>query len=303
MRVGFAGLGAIGRPMAAQFVAEHELTVWNRTAATAEAFAAKYGVRSVPTARELAERSDVVISCLPASGEVAALVAGDDGLLAGMHRGALMIDCTSGDPITTRETAGHLATKNVAFADAPVSGGTAGAEAGTLTAMVGASSEVFERARAVLETFCATIIHVGPVGAGHALKAISNAILATNIIAIGEGLTAAVRAGVPASTALDVINASNARSYASLELVPARALTRAWPKTFRLALLDKDTRERPRCSRRRGTARTGVTEYRQGVGGGSSRPWGRRRPRRGHQTGRGGCWRRIEEVTRDRSSR
>ena len=242
MRIGFAGLGAIGRPMAAHFVGPHELTVWNRTPSTAESFAAENTVTAVATARELAERSDVVITCLPSSHEVASLVAGPDGLAAGLGRGTLLIDCTSGDPITTRQTAGRLASQGVDFADAPVSGGTAGAEAGTLTSMVGAETEVFERARSVLETFCKTIIHVGPIGAGHALKAVSNAILATNIIAIGEGLTAAVRAGVPAGTALDVINASNARSFASQELVPPRALTRAWPKTFRLALLDKDTR-------------------------------------------------------------
>ncbi len=242
MRVGFAGLGALGRPMAAHFVEAHELTVWNRTGATADAFASTHGATAAATPRDLAERSDIVITCLPSSTEVASLVAGPDGLLAGIRRGSLMIDCTSGDPITTRKTAGLLAGQGVDFVDAPVSGGTAGAEAGTLTSMVGAEAETFDRARAVLESLCATIIHVGPIGAGHALKAVSNAILATNIIALGEGLTAAVRAGVPASTALDVINASNARSFASMELVPPRALTRAWPKTFRLALLDKDTR-------------------------------------------------------------
>ena len=167
---------------------------------------------------------------------------GPDGLEAGLQAGTLVIDCTSGDPQRSRQIAERLKQRGVAFTDAPVSGGVVGAEAGTLTAMVGADGETFDRARTILETFCRTILHVGPIGAGHALKAVSNAILASNTIAVGEGMTAAVKAGVPAATAFEVLNASNARSYASMELVPQRALTRAWPKTFKLALLDKDTR-------------------------------------------------------------
>ncbi len=242
MRIGFAGLGAIGRPMAARLVANHELTVWNRTGSVAEAFAATHGVAMAPTPRELAEGSEVLFTCLPSSREVVALLDGPDGLEAGLQSGTLVIDCTSGDPERSRQIGGRLRELGAAFADSPVSGGVVGAEAGTLTAMVGAEPDTFYRARTVLNVFCRTIIHVGPVGAGHALKAVSNAILASNIIAVAEGMTAAVKAGVPATTALDVLNASNARSFASMELVPQRALTRAWPKTFKLALLDKDVK-------------------------------------------------------------
>ncbi len=242
MRIGFAGLGAIGRPMAARLAANHDLTVWNRTGSVAEAFAATHGVAVAPTPRELAEGSEVLFTCLPSSREVVALLDGPDGLEAGLQPGTLVIDCTSGDPERSRQIAGRLRERGVALVDAPVSGGVVGAEAGTLTAMVGAEGEDFDRARGVLEVFCGTILHVGPIGAGHALKAVSNAILASNIIAVAEGMTAAVKAGVPAATALEVLNASNARSFASMELVPQRALTRAWPKTFKLALLDKDVK-------------------------------------------------------------
>lgn len=242
MRIGFAGLGAIGRPMAARLAANHDLTVWNRTGSVAEAFVATHGVAVAPTPRELAEGSEVLFTCLPSSREVVALLDGPDGLEAGLQPGTLVIDCTSGDPERSRQIAGRLRERGVALVDAPVSGGVVGAEAGTLTAMVGAEGEDFDRARGVLEVFCSTIIHVGPIGAGHALKAVSNAILASNIIAVAEGMTAAVKAGVPAATALEVLNASNARSFASMELVPQRALTRAWPKTFKLALLDKDVK-------------------------------------------------------------
>ncbi len=242
MRIGFAGLGAIGRPMAARLAANHDLTVWNRTGSVAEAFAATHEVAVAPTPRELAEGSEVLFTCLPSSREVVALLDGPDGLEAGLQPGTLVIDCTSGDPERSRRIAGRLRERGVALVDAPVSGGVVGAEAGTLTAMVGAEGEDFDRARGVLEVFCGTILHVGPIGAGHALKAVSNAILASNIIAVAEGMTAAVKAGVPAATALEVLNASNARSFASMELVPQRALTRAWPKTFKLALLDKDVK-------------------------------------------------------------
>ena len=128
----------------------------------------------------------------------------------------------------------------MAFADAPVSGGTNGAEAGTLTVMVGADAPTFERARPVLAAFGRRIEHVGPVGAGDALKAVNNALLALNILAVGEGMAALVKAGVPARRALEVINASSGRSFVSDTLVPERVLTGAWPRTFRLALLDKD---------------------------------------------------------------
>lgn len=242
MRIGFAGLGAIGRPMAARLAANHDLTVWNRTGSVAEAFAATHEVAVAPTPRELAEGSEVLFTCLPSSREVVALLDGPDGLEAGLQPGTLVIDCTSGDPERSRRIAERLRERGVALVDAPVSGGVVGAEAGTLTAMVGAEGEDFDRARGVLEVFCGTILHVGPIGAGHALKAVSNAILASNIIAVAEGMTAAVKAGVPAATALEVLNASNARSFASMELVPQRALTRAWPKTFKLALLDKDVK-------------------------------------------------------------
>jgi 3-hydroxyisobutyrate dehydrogenase len=186
------------------------------------------------------EGADVAVTCLPTSREVEALLDGPDGLLAGLAPGALFLDCTSGDPAASRRIAARLAERGVAFADAPVSGGTNGAEAGTLTIMVGADEAVFARARPVLALMGSRIERVGPVGAGHALKAINNALLAVNILAVGEALAALVKAGVPARTALEVINDSSGRSFVSETLVPERVLTGAWPRTFRLALLAKD---------------------------------------------------------------
>jgi 3-hydroxyisobutyrate dehydrogenase len=240
MIVAFLGLGAIGWPMAAHLARRHQLAVYNRTASRARDFAARYPCRVADTPRDAADGAEAVITCLPTSREVEAMLDGADGLLAGLQQGALFLDCTSGDPASSRRIAGRLAEQEVAFADAPVSGGTNGAEAGTLTVMVGADSATFERARPVLAAFGSRIEHMGPVGTGDAMKAVNNALLAVNILAVGEGLATLVKAGVPARTAIEVLNQSSGRSFVSEALVPERVLTGAWPRTFRLALLDKD---------------------------------------------------------------
>ena len=240
-RVAFLGLGAIGAPMAAHLARPpFELTVWNRTHAKAEDFAGEHGVRAASSPAEAARNAEIVLTCLPSSREVSEVLAGSDGILAGLSSGTILIDCTSGDPAASREFASTLATRNASFMDAPVSGGVAGAKAGTLTVMCGGEPAVLERARPVLEAFGKKIVLCGPVGSGHAVKAISNALLAVHVWSLAEALAALKRLGVGADVALDVINASAGRSNASQNLFPERVLTRAFPRTFRLALLDKD---------------------------------------------------------------
>jgi len=240
MRLGFLGLGAIGRPMASHLV-DRDLIVWNRTTPVARAFAAQHGTEWADTPRALAHRVDAAITCLPTSAEVAEVLWGPDGLAEGLAPGSLVVDCTSGDPARSRQTAEQLAGRGIRFVDAPVSGGTNGAEAGTLTAMVGGTDEAFARAAGILSAFASRVEHIGPVGTGHALKAVNQALLATNILALGEGLAALVKVGVPAGRAVEVLNASSGRSFVSERLIPDRVLSGAWPATFRLALLDKDT--------------------------------------------------------------
>lgn len=240
MDVAFLGLGAIGAPMARHVAAKASCTVWNRTAEKARAFGAEHGARVAATPREAGAAAPVVITCLPTSREVEGLLDGPDGLLAGMASGTLLIDCTSGDPASSRRIAARLAATGVAFLDAPVSGGTIGAVNGALTVMCGGDDATFARALPALELFGKKIVLVGPVGAGHALKAVNNAWLAVHIWAAAEGLAALTKAGVKPSAALDVINASSGRSNTSENLVPQRVLTRAYPRTFKLALLEKD---------------------------------------------------------------
>lgn len=237
----FLGLGAIGRPMARRLAAAFPATVvWNRTATVAEAFGREHGVRVAATAAAAARDADIVITCLPTSQDVEAVL--DAGLGEALRPGTVLLDCTSGDPATSRRIAARLAARDIAFMDAPVSGGTIGAENGTLTIMCGGSEAVLDRVRPVLESFGSKIVHCGEIGAGHALKSVNNALLALHVLSTAEGLVALSRAGVRADVALDVINASSGRSNASMNLFPERVITRAFPRTFRLALLDKDTR-------------------------------------------------------------
>ena len=239
-RVAFLGLGAIGRPMARHLAKPFELTIWNRTAERARELSTEIDARVATTPADAARGAEFVITCLPSSREVESLLDGNDGLIAGLERGSVLVDCTSGDPATSRRIASRLAERGVPFMDAPVSGGTSGAEKGTLTVMCGGDEAVLARARPLLEAFGERIVHCGPVGSGHALKAVNNAMLAIHIWSAAEGLAALTKAGVSPTTALDVINVSSGRSNASENLFPSRVLTRAFPRTFRLALLDKD---------------------------------------------------------------
>lgn len=240
-RVAFLGLGAIGAPMARHLAGpDAQLTVWNRTRAKADTFASENGARIADTPADAVASADVVITCFPISRDVESVLEGRDGILATMRAGAAFVDCTSGDPATSKRIAARLAEHNIGFLDAPVSGGVAGAIAGTLTVMVGGDVALLERVKPVLEKFGKKIVHCGEVGAGDALKAVNNALLAMHIWGTAEGLLALEKMGVRSDAALDVINTSSGRSNASMNLFPERVLNRSFPRTFRLALLDKD---------------------------------------------------------------
>ena len=240
--VAFLGLGAIGRPMAARLAHAPGvvLTIWNRTAEKASSFAREHEARVAGSPAEAVRDAEVVITCLPVSSDVESLLGGVQGIADAMASGATLVDCTSGDAATSRRIAARLAERAIGFLDAPVSGGVKGAESGTLTVMVGGDAALLERVRPTLEAFGKKIVHCGPVGAGDALKAVNQALLAIHIWSAGEGLVALAKAGVKPDVALDVINASSGRSNTSMNLFPERVLGRAFPRTFRLALLDKD---------------------------------------------------------------
>lgn len=239
MKISFIGLGAMGYPMAGHLAAKgHQVTVWNRTGSIAARHASEHGTRQAATLEECAD-AECIVTILPTSREVDQIV---DRLEATLRPGALWVDCTSGDPMSSRATAARLAARGVAFVDAPVTGGTPGAEAGTLTVMIGGSPADFERAREACSPFAGKIVHVGEVGNGHAIKAVNNTMLAANMWVAAEGLLSLRRLGFDMKTALEVINAGSGRSNATENLLPKRIVGGEWPLTFKLALLDKDVR-------------------------------------------------------------
>src|SRR5256885_13203782 len=238
MKIAFIGLGAMGFPMARHLAKQHELIVWNRTREKAERHAREHGTT---LANDLADcaTAEVIITMLPTSVEVDEIV---DKLLPSLNPGTLWIDATSGDPNASKATAARLAEKRVAFVDAPVTGATVGAENATLTIMIGGDVADFERARDILQLCGKTIIHVGPVGSGHAIKVLTNTIMGATVWITSECLLLAKQYGIDLKTALAVTNAGSGRSNASENLLPMRLLEGKWPLIFKLVHHDKDIR-------------------------------------------------------------
>lgn len=238
LKIAFIGLGAMGFPMARHLAREHEVVVWNRTREKAEKHAREHGTT---LANELAECASaaVIITMLPTSREVDEIV---DCLEPHLRAGTFWIDATSGDPNVSRETAKRLAAKGVDFVDAPVTGAVVGAENATLTIMIGGAAEHFERAREILRLNGKTIIHVGTVGAGHAIKVLTNTIMGATVWITSECLLLAKQYGIDMKTALEVTNAGSGRSNASENLLPKRLRDGEWPLVFKLLHHDKDIR-------------------------------------------------------------
>ncbi|ENX15417.1 hypothetical protein F895_01963 [Acinetobacter sp. CIP 64.2] len=233
--VAFIGLGAMGYRMAAHLPKYFEkVYVWNRNFSKAEQHATEYGTTAVELAQ--AVQADIIFSCLPTSDDVEKLI--ED---VSIKSGAIWIDCTSGVPETARRLAEKLKAQNIDFLDAPVSGQTVGAENATLTVMVGGDVNAFERAYPAMAAVGKLIQHVGESGAGFAVKAINNMLLAVNLWSVAEGFSTLKAHGVNLDAALNCINASSGKSLVTETIFPQRVLSREFPVTFGLPLLAKDT--------------------------------------------------------------
>lgn len=234
--VAFIGLGAMGYRMAAHLPKHFtDVRVWNRNFSKAEQHAAEFATRAVDLAT--AVQADIIFSCLPTSDDVIGLIQ-----TIQPKAGAIWVDCTSGVPEAAQQLSQYLHTFQVDFLDAPVSGQTIGAEKGTLTVMVGGQAEVFTRALPAMQCFGQLIQHVGEAGAGFAVKAVNNMLMAVNLCAVAEGLTTLKAQGVDLHGALNCINASSGKSVVSETIFPQRVLNRTFPLTFALPLLAKDTK-------------------------------------------------------------
>jgi 3-hydroxyisobutyrate dehydrogenase len=241
MQIGFVGVGVMGSRMARNLVkAGHTLTVFDADAATTAEVAKDIGGVAAQSPREAAAASEIVVTMLPNGHVVRDVVQGDDGLAAGFKPGSLLIDCSSAEPWIAREIADLLASRKVEMVDAPVSGAEEGARTATLVFMCGGSDEALARARPVLEAMGQHIFNVGPLGAGHTMKAINNVTTALSFLCTAEALLVGKSYGLNAKAMLDVMNVSTGYSFASQNRFLNDVITRKFEDRFRLDLMLKD---------------------------------------------------------------
>ncbi|MDR3591153.1 MAG: NAD(P)-dependent oxidoreductase [Negativicutes bacterium] len=238
--VGFIGLGAMGRPMAANLLqAGYSLTVYDVVESAVAELTAK-GAKRALTPKAVAQAAEIIITMLPNNAIVEAVLSGADGLLAGSRPGQVIIDMSSVTPGHTKKMAALAQAREVDYIDAPVSGGVAGATAGSLTIMAGGRTEVLEACREVLSVLGKKIYHVGPVGSGDTVKLVNNLLLGINMAAVAEAMTLGVKAGLDPQVMFDVIAASSGRSYALEAKVPNFVLKGNFEPGFAVDLQYKD---------------------------------------------------------------
>lgn len=239
MRIGFIGLGVMGRPMATHLVeAGHETACANRSPAAVEALAA-VGARAAATPADAAEGADVVITMLPDAPDVEAVLLGPDGVADTAAPGTLVVDCSTIAPDAAVRIGARLAERGLRLVDAPVSGGEAGAVAGRLAIMLGGEDAAVQEACTALDAFAGVTSHVGPLGSGQLVKSANQMLVAGALAMTGEALTLLGRAGVDVEAALGVLNGGLAGSRV-LEVKAPAMLARDFTPGFRLDLHRKD---------------------------------------------------------------
>jgi 3-hydroxyisobutyrate dehydrogenase len=238
-KVGFVGLGTMGAAMAANLArAGFPLTVWNRTPGRAGPLLA-LGAVEASSPREVARANDVVVTCVTDSPQVAEVLFGSDGLAEGLVPGSLFIDCSTISPASAREMGARLKDQGVAMLDAPVSGGSEGAVAGTLTIMVGGEPTDVERAHDVLHAMGRTVTHLGPIGSGQVAKAVNQVILCGTYLGVAEGIVLAMKAGMDVERLITALAGGAAGSWV-LQNRSGRMIADSYPLGFKIALHRKD---------------------------------------------------------------
>jgi 2-hydroxy-3-oxopropionate reductase len=238
-RIGFIGLGAMGKPMARNLLkAGYPLAVHNRSRGAVDELVA-LGAKAADSPSAAAAVSDVVITMLPDSPDVEAVVFGPEGLLGAIRPGMLLVDMSTIAPAVSRRVSDALAAKQAEALDAPVSGGVVGAEGGTLSIMVGGSSQAFERALPIFQALGKNIVHIGEAGAGQVTKACNQVVVAQTIQAVAEALTLARKCGADVAKVRDALLGGFAQSRI-LDLHGKRILDRNFAPGFRMELHRKD---------------------------------------------------------------
>lgn len=255
LSLGFAGIGLMGLPMCRRLLAAgHELTVWNRSPDKCAPLVAA-GARQVQAPGELCEAADVVMLCLADTAVVREVVFGPDGIAGKARPGQLLVDFSSLEPSATREMAAQLkAATGMGWLDAPVSGGTPGAQAGTLAIMVGGDASDLERVRPALLSLGQRVTHMGGVGAGQVTKACNQMIVACNALVIAEVVALAEKSGVDAGLIADALAGGFADSKPLQILAPQMAESRFEPVKWHVRTLLKDLDSAVKFSREQGVA-------------------------------------------------
>jgi len=245
-RIGFIGLGNMGLPMAQNLIkAGHQVEGVDVNPAAVEKLKSAGGV-GVETAKSAAARADVVITMLPAGAQVREVYLGSSGIIANANDGTLLIDCSTIDVETARAVAAEAEKRGLMMLDAPVSGGVGGAQAGTLTFMVGGPAQAFARAQSILEKMGKTIVHAGGAGNGQAAKICNNMILAISMIAVSEGFVLAEKLGLDHQKLFDIASKSSGQCWAMTSYcpvpgpVPASPANRDYAAGFTAAMMLKD---------------------------------------------------------------
>jgi len=239
-RLGFIGVGAMGLPMARNLLrAGYPLTFCTRRDAAAEALGAAGGERATD-ASAVAAACDVLLTCLPADAEIAATLLGEAGALAALRPGAAIIELSTASPEIVRALAEAGAPRDIAVLDAPVSGGVGGAEAASLSIMVGGEAATLERCRPILATLGQQLYHVGPVGMGKVFKLCNQYLNGATTALVGEALTLGAKAGADLALLVEVISTSSGASRALTGAAPALLAATPPPIGFRLDLMRKD---------------------------------------------------------------
>lgn len=237
--VGLIGLGLMGKPIARNILkAGLPLVVWNRTRARAEELAAE-GAIVASSARDCASQADVLITIVSDPPALESVLWGDNGALAGLRKGSVLVDSSTVAPDLARRAAAACAECGAEFLDAPVTGGTWGAEKGELVFMIGGETSTVERVRPVLETVGKRFFHLGPHGAGQTIKLAMNLILALQVQALAEALALVTRAGIAGEKLVEVMQSSMARA-AVLDVKAPMILKQDYAPSFPLRLMHKD---------------------------------------------------------------
>ena len=239
--IGFIGIGNMGWPMAANLVkAGHKLTVNDIDAARVQSFAREQGAQAASSNAALARGAEVVILMTPTSATDEAALTGADGALAGLRKGAMVIEMTSGNPSRTREIAQRVTEAGGTLIDAPVSGGVARAKTGELSIMVGAEEAEFARAEPLLRAMGTTIVRTGGVATAHAMKALNNLMSAAGFLIGAEALLIGKKFGLDPSTMVDILNNSTGMNNATQRKFKQMVISRKFDGGFGLDLMVKD---------------------------------------------------------------